>query len=225
MSFEDEEEEIIARGANFGFVPPSTNHFCDVKSLGENPFYYRPTSVRIYMSAQDGSKVLKGTQFFYKNIKTGEEFTPGKHGDVSGEDFEEIKLKNNEYFNKFSVSWGDTKVYQVIFETNKGRNFEIGEKKGTIMAFDPDGENTKIIGCYGNFTKTLNSLGVDYINLIAYYKKITLGYFELKKLVKNKEKWKNKQKDLKLDNDEKNLVRICELPDAVFNSILKYCIV
>ncbi len=51
-----------------------------------------------------------------------------------------------------------------------------------------------------------------------------MGYFELKKLVRKKEKWEERVKTLQLDESNEILVRVCNLPDGPFYSIVKFCL-
>lgn len=218
----EEEKEIITEGSIFGYYPPTTTRFSDLKSLGNDPFKYSPTGLKVFFTTKGSEKVINGIQFFYKNLGDGKEFTPGQNAEKF-EYYEELKLEKGEYLTRYNATW-DTKINEIIFETSKGKNYTFGEKKGTTMFFESNGKDSMIIGSVGNYTDTLNSLGVYYADLMEYYKKMTIGYFELRKIVKNKQKWEEKRKTLKLSEKDEVLVRVCELPDGVFSGIISYCL-
>lgn len=223
----EEKVEIFSHTAKFGYILPNTTHFNDFEKLKEqgNPYNFRVTKVKIFTEERDNKKIIKGIQFVYKNLVNGKEYTPGPHiQDQNTEGFEEIKLGPNEYLTDFHVRW-DKYITEVGFDTNKNQKKLIGEKDGNDMIINLAEKKVMVLAPFGSFQKELESLGVFHMNLVDYYKKMTIGYFELKKLIKKKEKWEEKQKNLTLDEHSQLLVRVCNLPDGPFNSIIKYCLI
>lgn len=212
--------ELREYSDQYGLITGENKIFNDGETV--KPNLHRLSSVKIFYSLQDNKKNVTGIQFIYKNLVDGEIFSPGAHVKKI-EGFDELKLGPGEYINFFTVAW-DTKINQIIFGTNKRERLEYGEKKGEEMLNDLKEKKFMIVSCFGGFTDDLNTLGMNYVELIEYYKLMTCGYFELKALIRNKEKWEKRKKELTLSEQDQVLVRVCQLPDAAFGSVIKYCI-
>lgn len=213
-------EKAIYQKQEYGVISSECTYFNDKEFIDLT--LHKPSSIKIFLKIENNKKNITGVQFFYRNRQNNEIISPGPHC-RNPEDFEELKLQKGEYLNFFTVSW-DTKINQIVFGTNKRKRIEYGEKKGAEMLND-FGEKSYIMMCpIGNYGNYLNSFGMIYVDLLEYYKKMTCGYFELKALVRNKTKWEKKKKDLVLDKKDEIILRVCQLPDAQFMNVVKYCL-
>lgn len=217
----------------FGVVNPEGEYFDDMdemKSLGKDFLHYRVHKVKIFFEDIKGSHIVNGIQFFYRNIDGSETFSCGEHKGQNKKiyGFEEMILTGGEFLTGFHIQtdpFGDG-INRIGFITNKRKEIKwYGDREGEDMEVELEGKNPMIFAPAGNIGKErMGAILMYYFSSSEFFRKTTEGYFQLKKLVKNKNKWEEKKKGIVLDKNKEILVRVCNLPDSIFNCIMKYCI-
>lgn len=215
-------KDLVQHTGKFGWIYPDSTHFNDFDELGSDFLNYKVERIRVFTGKKENKKIINGIQFFYKNVLTGKEYTPGPHkGEVGMDGQEEIKLGPNEYLVDFHIRI-DQEVTQIGFTTNKGNKTlfggEVGEDKITEL-----GTNNIIFAPFGCFNNELQSCGVFYYDKKEYLKVSFSGYFQLRFLLKNKPEFKKKCEEKNYSHPYDVLLRACNLPDTAFNSIIKFC--
>ena len=141
-------------------------------------------------------------------------------------DIKILEIPPNDYICNFDLRRGDDRITQLKFTTKKGKEFIVGSDEGEEMKVDfiNDNKDYMILYLFGGYRKCLECIAAGYIPLKSYLGG-TMGYFELKRKVKD-EKFKNaiQAKLNELSESDKILFRVCCLPDACFNSIIKFCL-
>ena len=81
-----------------------------------------------------------------------------------------------------------------------------------------------ILSLFGGYRKSLELLSCKYVPINEYLGP-TMGYFELKKMLKHEDFKKKIMESLdNLKESDKILFKTCCLPDNAFNEIIKYCL-
>ena len=202
-----------------------TKRFNDNKFFtAENLFTYSLSRIRFFLS--EDNKIIYGIQAFYK--KSGDKEEPGELGkDPSILDYNVINfdIPPNDYLCKMRVFTGDEYITKLIFSTKKGKSIEVGEDGGEDKKISYINNNTdKIILCLsGGYDKRLQLISCKYCSISDYFLS-SRGFFELKILLKREDYKNNINKKFEsLDKIDQTVLKICSLPDALFNSIIKYC--
>ena len=141
-------------------------------------------------------------------------------------DIKTLKIPPNDYICNFFLSTGDDRITSVKLVTKKGTEFKVGSDEGEekVVDFINDNKDYMILYFFGGYRKCLEALAAGYIPLKSYLG-TTLGYFELKKKVKNQAfKEAIEAKMNQLSESDKILFKVCLLPDSCFNSIIRYCL-
>ena len=216
----------IKRTAKFGWIYPESQHFDDMKLLTKDKYNrYTLTRIKVWVGEKDDRVVIQGIQSFFKDIQTGEEITEGERRD-SQKPFtstHEFKLENNEYIVDFIIRF-ETEVTEIGFVTNKGRTEKWGGQAGELKITHLTGAGKIVKGLFGCTSDVLTSCGVLYIDKKDYLNSLFSGYFRLKYLIKKNEEFKKKCQSISnLNEKEKTLIQACQLPDSIFNQIIKYC--
>lgn len=202
-----------------------TQRFEDDKYANkENIYQFRISSIRVYIGENNS---ILGVQAFYKDLK-GKEY-PGAEGrdkTVKELDIKKLDIAPNDFLCNLNIWVGDDDIRKLRFGTKKGKELVVGTDDGEdrIISVINDNKDHIILSISGGFRKTLELLSCKYVPIIVYLGP-TMGYFELKKKLKNEAfKKKIEQKFDKLSFSDKVLFRACCLADNVFNEIIKFCL-
>ncbi len=192
-------------------------------SSKENLFKYRLSKICVYIGEKNS---IKGIHSFYKNLKN-EEF-PGEPGyDTSNKDlnFEKIEIAPNDYLCYMNIWSGDNGITKLAFKTKKGKELIVGEggEEKKINCINKTNNNVILNLSGGYYNNQLCLLACKYINIQDYYAN-SIGYFELKRKLKNEEYKKNVLANLNQYSEiDKILVRVCLLPDSCFDIVVLFC--
>jgi hypothetical protein len=220
----DEDKKLFRYSGRYGWIYGDSKHFLDNDFLGENYLYYKIIKIKIWTGKIDSKDIINGVQVFYKNILDGNIITPGEYkGDEGCDNVYEFEIKSNEYLINFHIRVDDC-ITQVGFETNKGNKILVGGTIGEDKLIVSNGGDNIILFLYGSYNNCLHTLGVGYINKKDYLKKFYIGYFELYfKLNKDKEfreEWIKKEN--LLNENDRILLKVCLLPEDIFEKVIKY---
>ena len=223
----------------YGFVPREKTRFCDKDLFGDDLWkYVTLRKIKLwYGSPKSGDENVKdkcvlGIQCVYQDIVSGQKTTTEQHcGDISGDDIEvkELELKDNDFFTKFNIDF-DTAVTHLKFTTKNGETIEVGkEKEDTKKTVEfNDVKDTMIhsfVGYYNPYG--LRALGCKFIFKKDFILINLMGVLRLRHVFKinekEKEKWEDPNELNKLSLEMRTIARLCQLPDAQFASVMKFC--
>jgi hypothetical protein len=202
-------------------------NFLDMKRiLGNKLLDYRIKKIR----CQIKDNCIYGIQFFYRNINDGSikafiDVTSVKSG-LTEQEFD----INNEAITEMRT-WLNNETLLIGFEvkTEKGRLFKFGYgNEEQLIKISDFQENERVIVGFGVYTDGENGITAlygQYIDKKKYISMIYGGIFSLKLKLKDAN-YKEKM-DKKVDKmEEKNriLYRICQMPSNPFFNIIKYSI-
>ena len=212
----------------FGVLHLDANRFDDEKYFTkENAFNYRLSKIRFFLGNNEGKESILGLQTFYKN-KEGIEIASEKAKDEKEKelDIKAIEIPPNDYICNFYLRAGDENITQIELVTYKGKKLIIGSKEGEdkYLEIINDNKDNIILSFFGAYRKSLEAIGLKFINIKDYLGN-SRGFFELKIKLKKKA-FRNaiKGKIDSLSKSDKVLFRVCNLPENCFNSIIKYCL-
>jgi hypothetical protein len=202
-----------------------TQRFDDDKyALKENIYQYRISSIRVYTGENNS---ILGVQAFYKDLK-GKEY-PGAEGrdkTIKELDIKKLEIPPNDFLCNLNIWVGDDDIRKLKFGTKKGKELIVGTDDGEdrIISCINNNKDHIILSISGGYRKTLELLSCKYVPINEYLGP-TMGYFELKKKLKNEDFKKKIEKKLdKLSFSDQVLFRTCCLPDNSFNEIIKFCL-
>ena len=207
--------------------PEQTKRFNDSKYFTkENLFKYRLSKIKFFLGEKNGKESILGLQTFYTNAN-GKEIANNEERDKEEKelDIKIFEIPANDYICNFFLKTGDDCITQIKLQTKKGKTFIVGINEGEDKLIDfKDDKDNVILYFFGGYRKCLEVLAVGYIPIKSYLG-YTRGYFELKIKLKDK-KFKNavEAKLNSLNESDKVLYRVCNLPNTCFNSIIKYCL-
>ena len=209
-------------------IPMETKRFDDSELFGpDNMFENKLSKVNIFLGKnKDNKEIILGIQTFYLNI-SGEVIERKQAKDEHQKIFEikSLEIPSNDYITNFYLGVKDDIIIQIELITKRGRKLVVGNEECERRK-EPlnDSHDNMVIYFYGGYRKSLEALSVGYIPTLSYYKYLSMGYFMLNKKLKDP---KYKDQVLanfeQLDEKDKILFKVCSLPDACFNSIVKYC--
>ena len=221
--------EEIKNTAFFGTVyPDEIKRFDDSRFCSkENLFQNRLSQIKFFVGEKNGKELILGLQTFYSNVN-GKDIPNEEARDKTEKelDIKTLKIPPNDYICNFFLSTGDDRITSVKLVTKKGTEFKVGSDEGEekVVDFINDNKDYMILYFFGGYRKCLEALAAGYIPLKSYLG-TTLGYFELKKKVKNQAfKEAIEAKMNQLSESDKILFKVCLLPDSCFNSIIRYCL-
>ena len=171
-----------------------TQRFDDDKyALKENIYQYRISSIRVYVGENNS---ILGVQAFYKDLK-GKEF-PGAEGrdkTIKELDIKKLEIPPNDFLCNLNIWVGDDDIRKLKFGTKKGKELLVGTDDGEdrIISVINNNKEHIILSLSGGYRKTLELLSSKYVPINEYLGP-TMGYFELKKKLKN-EDFKKKLKN------------------------------
>ena len=205
-----------------------TKRFDDSEFFGpDNMCENKLSKVNIFLGKnKDDKEVILGIQTFYLNI-SGEviERLPSRDESQLVLETKSLEIPSNDYITNFYLGVKDDKIVQIELNTKRGRKLVVGSEEGQRRKeILNDTHDNMVLYFYGGYRKRLEALSVGYINIISYYKYLSLGYFMLNKKLKNPKFKEQVLANLEnLDEKDRILFKVCSLPDACFNSIVKYC--
>ena len=193
----------------------------------DNLFEFRLSKIKFFLGEKNGKELILGLQTFYINsdgMEIGNEEARDK--DEKELDIKVFVIPSNDYITNYILKVGDDRITQIKLKTKKGRIFVVGSDEADNALFDFNEDNKDYIFLYffGGYRKCLECLAAGYIPIESYLGN-SRGYFELKMKFKNKS-FKNdvEAKFNTLKPSDKILVRVCNLPNSCFNSIIKFCL-
>jgi hypothetical protein len=226
--FRFEKNKILNYVGKIGSIFINDNTFNHNNEIGKNFLYYKPEKIIIWTGEKGEDNVMAGIEVWYRNIKDGSRLKCKESCGKKKKDKYVYIIKPTEYLVKFRIWIGEDVIYKINLKTNKGNEFEVGINKGVEIYIDELDGNKIIMSFIGNFNNYLTSLGLLYIEKKIYLEILFAGYFQLKALLKKKEKRKEILKNIDIGHYKKEdiaLIKTCLLPDNPFNGIIKYCIV
>ena len=213
----------------FGFVHPKEIKRFDDKEFynKENLFKFRLSKIKFFLGEKNGKELILGLQTIYKN-SNGKETVNEESRDKTEKvlDIKILEIASNDYICNFFLKTGDDRITQIKLLTKKGKEFIVGSNEGEdkIVNFINDNKDHIILYFFGGYRKCLEAIAVGYIPIKSYLGN-TMGYFELKRKLKDKTfKDVIESKFNSLSESDKVLFKVCNLPDGCFNSIIKYCL-
>lgn len=208
----------------YGTVAESTNY--DMKDiLGEKLIDYRLTKIKCFLKSNTS---IYRIQFTYRNTNDDKETT---FIDVKSNEKDlieqEMDLNNEEIINM--RVWLNDEINLIGFEveTKKGRiqKFGYGNDDQLIKISDFEEEKRFIVGfgCYADEKNGVTAIYAYYINKKQYISIFYDGIFSLRIKLKDPKFKEKKEKELnKMNEKNKILYRISQLPDNQFFNIIKY---
>ena len=190
----------------------------------QNLYQYRIAKIKVFLGEKD---LILGIQAFYKNLK-GEEIAgaEGRDKSIKELDIKTIEIAPNDYLCNIHIFVGEDYITKLKFVTKKGKELEVGTNDGEDRIVSHlNGTKDNIVLCLsGGYRKSLELISCKYLPINQYLGP-TLGYFELKKMLKREDfKKKIVEKLDKMEQSDKILFRACCLPDNAFNEVIKFCL-
>lgn len=221
--------EDIKCTAYFGYVYPDEIKRFDDKDLcnKDNLFQNRLSKIKVFVGDKNGKQLILGLQTIYMNVN-GKEIVNEEARDKEEQyiDIKVLEIPSNDYICNFFLSAGDERITRIKLVTKKGKEFIVGSDEGEekIVDYINDNKDFMILYFFGGYRKCLEAIAAGYIPLKSYLG-TTMGYFELKKKLKDKAFRDATQARLdQLSESDKILFRVCTLPDSCFNSIIRFCL-
>jgi len=218
-------EEIKSTGYYGIFHFGNIHYFNDYKYATKSNLYkYRMSKINVFT---DENKSIIGIQAFYKNEKNEE--IPGEEGrdqSTLSTNINSLVIPPYDYLCNLKVFVGSDCITKLIFRTKKGKELIVGNDNGQerkVGGISDDIHN--IILCIsGGYRETLDLISCKYISTNKYLGSI-LGFFELKKKIKNDNNFKQNilEKYNQLKDVDKFIFKTCCLADNTFIGIIKYC--
>lgn len=211
----------IKKTGKYGFVYNDSIYFNEKENIYNKELLYRVSKVNVWIGKRDNKDIICGIQFYYRNLKNGNEVTFGANkGDKYITDMKQIILEPTEYLCDFNIRI-DQEVTQIGFSSNKGKTYLFGGESGEKKITELNDNQGIIIAPFGSFGDYLHSCGMYYIDKNEYMMHFIYGYFELRFALKHRPKFKEKCEKLKLNSVDQVLLRVCRLPDRLFHCIMK----
>ena len=227
---EDEEQNnsTVQYLGLYGSTSLEDNVFNHYKELGEQYLQYKPETIIIWLGERRNENVLAGIEIIYRNVIDG---TRKEYKNSIGKKVKDkytFNIKPTEYLTNFKIWISDESIYRLYFQTNKGQEFSIGQKKGINIVIDAFDIPQIILFFQGRCNNYLTAFSPIIISRDKYLKILFEGYFRLKALLRREEKRNEiikKMEDGKFKDDDVALIRTCLLSDYPFNVIIKYCFI
>ena len=212
----------------YGTVEESTNNYDMKDILGIKLIEHRLTKIKCFLKSNTS---IYGIQFTYRSINDCKETTfidvKSKEKDLIEQ---EMDLNNEEIINL--RVWLDDDVKLIGFEvvTSKGRvqKFGYGNDDQLIKIPDFEEEEPRVIvgfGCHAKEELGVTAIYGYYISRKQYISICYGGIFSLRIKLKDHEfKEKIEKKLDKMNEKNKILYKVCQLPDNQFFTIIKYSI-
>ena len=208
----------------FEIFPEKIRNFTSIKSI--KIWYGIPPDESAIQS-------LLGIQIMYLNYFTGErklteyQGVPLIDSNIENIYTKELVIKSDDYLSKFYIGCNQF-ITHLKFETKKGDFIEFGTidenfEKNSVNDVN-EGKNI-IINIRGNKSqKGIRALGVDFMSYKNFFYNRLIILFRLRHKInhQDKDKYNNPEEVNKLNYEMKCALKICQLPDTHFFSIIKY---
>ena len=201
--------------------PENIRHFSTIKSI----------KIWFGTSAEETKvKSLLGIQLVYLNYFTGEKKMTEYQGAPLTEDNieeKELNIIDEDYLSKIYIGFKEY-ITHLKFETKNGNFIEVGnyEKDFEINSVGAINEGKNIIINIKGYKsqKGIRMLGVDYMPYKKFFYNRLIDLFRLRHKLNNefKDKYKTEEDINKLSYEMKCALKVCQLPDAQFSSVIKY---
>lgn len=214
----------------FGVVyPEEIKRFDDKKYCNkENLFQNRLSQIKFFVGEKNGKETILGLQTYYTNVN-GKEIANEEARDKTEKeiDIKILKIPSNDYIRNFFLWVGDDRITKIKLVTKKGTVLQVGSDEGEEKIIDDLNGNDKdfiILYFFGGYRKCLEAIAAGFIPLKTYLG-TTRGYFELKRKIKDPKFMKALQEKINnLSESDRILLRVCQLPDSCYNSIIRFCL-
>ena len=139
----------------------------------------------------------------------------------------ELNIIDEDYLSKIYIGFKEY-ITHLKFETKNGNFIEVGnyEKDFEINSVGAINEGKNIIINIKGYKsqKGIRMLGVDYMPYKKFFYNRLIDLFRLRHKLNNefKDKYKTEEDINKLSYEMKCALKVCQLPDAQFSSIIKY---
>ena len=224
MNDDTELENYLAK---YGYIDLTDERFDDHPYLGFEFLQYKISKIKIWTAKKDQSTVLGGIQTFYLNNRDGTTHISKEYkGEKVDENcFVEFNLEKNEYIIKSSL-WFNDVIYRIVFQTNLKKMFEVGDIKGDEITVDELERNKMVLSFFGSYNNNyLTHIGMFINKKDEFFDIFIRGFFELNIFIKkdkNKSIIQEKMKNNEYDQETKIIIKVCELPYGLIESIIKY---
>ena len=221
----EKENYCFAPTCIYGSVAESKNY--DLKDILQDKILdNRLIKIKCFLKP---NKSIYGLQFIYRNIFTGEEKAlidvKSKENDL----IEQEMALNNEYI-KDLRTWLDEDInllgFEVITNKNRIQKFGYGDGEEQLRTISDFKEGDKVIvgfGCYADDKNGVTAIYGYYVNIKKYISIIYNGVLSFRIKIKDPKYLETiKKKMEKMDEKNKILFRIAQLPDNQFFNIIKY---
>ena len=205
----------------YEIFPENIRHFSTIKSI----------KLWFGTSAEETKvKSLLGIQLMYLNYFTGEKKMTEYQGALLTEDDieeKELKITDDDYLSKIYIGFKEY-ITHLKFETKNGESIEVGnyEKEFEINSVRAINEGKNIIVNLRGYKsqKGIRMLGVDFMPYKKFFYNRLIDLFRLRHKLNNelKDKYKTEEEINKLSYEMKCALKLCQLPDAQFSSVIKY---
>ena len=207
--------------------PDATKRFDDSTYFTEeNLFQYRLSKIKFFLGEKDGKELILGLQTFYTKAN-GEEISNKEARDknIKELDIKIFEIPINDYICNIILKKGDDRITQIKFQTKKGFIFVVGkDETSEVVDFKEYNMDNIFLYFFGGYRGCLECIGAGYMPIESYLGN-TRGYFELKIKLKNMKFRKAIEGKFKsLSKADRILLKVCNLPDSCFNSIIKFCL-
>ena len=226
---EDEEDNAIIRYLNlYGNIYVDDQVFNHYRELGEQCLQYKPETIIFWFGEKNNDNILAGAEIIYRNVIDG---TKKEYKNCIGKKIKDkytFNINPTEYLTNFKIWTSDDGIYRVYFQTNKGKEYSVGQKKGNDIIIDEFKSSQIILFFQGRCNNYLTAFSPIIIQRDKYLKILFEGYFLLKAFLKKedkREKILKKMENGEFKDDDVALIRTCLLSDNPFNIVIKYCIV
>ena len=215
------------RDPEYGEVENFTINYDKYEYIGKSGYNHFDFYInKIFYS--ETNEYIESLKIIYKNIKSGKSIslleTPEPE---KTEQIKSIEFNKFEKIINVKIWLKDEKLIGFEMKTNHYRNIKIGYGKNGEEINIPEFENdTKIILGMGVFAtkKRVTGIYFYFIDRKEYLKCFDSGLLELRAKLKMDKKFKESIEKRKNELNEKNklVVDVCELPGAAFFSIATY---
>ena len=222
---DDEKEQVCFYTPKFGYNSIYSIEFDDHSIMGSNYLIYKPDKI-IFWTSELG--IITGIQTWFRNMIDNNFIHSGENKGSNSMYKHIFNINTKEYLIKFRIWKEKEYINKIYLETNQGNSFEIGINGGFEIPIESLKYGNKIIiSFFGNYKNNLESIGLHLIDKKDYMRVMFIGYFELKKILKNEKKrenYLNKINKKEFGFEEEAIIRACMLPNNQFNAIMKYCV-
>ena len=225
-------EEFLEYSGPYGTQSYDDNMWDDYdKEFKDELIKNKIVNIKIYYSNENDieERYIIGLAFTFENVHNGKIKVIEHKGTENISGTKELKIKGDEYLSKFNIYFKDDIkwITKISFTTNKGNAITVGNDDGKERPIKENDENKVYIGSYGAFKEKINSIGAYFTKKENYYKVVLFRFLFLRFLINKDEELKKdlESKYNELSLDYKFYWKTINLPNACFQSIIKFCII